>query len=192
MVSTEQQVQTTLVRANARAWGLATGLLLGLGVFLATTILLLKGGENVGSHLGRLGQVFPGYEVTLGGAAIGAIYAFVIGYALGRLLAPRKPMELEVTDENSRQKHVRLNGRAWGWGMGGILAILLAATTAALVARGGEDVGALLHHLDVYLPGYQVTYSGAVIGAVYVFGLGWLGGRSIGGIYNLTVERAEG
>jgi hypothetical protein len=192
MVSTEQHVQTTLVRANARAWGLATGSLFGLGLFLATNILVLKGGSDVGSHLGRLAQVLPGYQVTFGGSVIGAIYAFVIGYALGRALAPRKPMELELTDEGSHQKHVRLNGRAWGWGLGGILAAILFAATAALVIKGGEDVGALLHYLDVYLPGYQVTWSGALIGAVYLFGLGWLSGRTIGGIYNHTVERAEG
>ena len=58
--------------------------------------------------------------------------------------------------------------------------------------RGGENVGALLHHLDLYLPGYRVSYSGAVVGAAYVFGLGWLAGRAVGGIYNVTVERAEG
>jgi hypothetical protein len=192
MPSTEQHIQTTLVRANARAWGVSTGLLFGLGVFLATNVLVLKGGEDVGAHLGRLGQVFPGFQVTFVGSLIGTVYAFVIGYALGRVLAPRRPLELEITDESTRHRHVRLNGRAWGWGTGGILAVLLFATTTALVMRGGENVGALLHHLDLYLPGYQVSYSGAVVGAAYVFGLGWLAGRAVGGIYNVTVERAEG
>ncbi len=192
MASTDERVKTTLVRANARAWGLATGLLFGLGLFLATNVLVLKGGENVGSHLGRLAQVFPGYDVTFGGSLIGAVYAFVVGYALGHLLAPRRPLELEPTSEGARHKHVRLNGGAWGRGLGILLAVVLFATTVALATKGGDDVGALLHHLDIYLPGYAVTYSGAVIGAVYVLGLGWFAGRIIGGVYNLAVERAEG
>ena len=191
MPSTEQHVRTTLVRANARAWGLATGLLFGCGLFVATNVLVLRGGEQVGTHLGRLSHVFPGYQVTLAGSLIGFIYAFVVGYALGRLLAPRRPMEIQ-SDETTHHKHVRLNGRAWGWGLGGLLAIALFATTIALVVEGGEDMGALLHYLGIYLPGYQVTFAGAVVGAAYVFVLGWLAGRSIGGIYNLTVERAEG
>jgi hypothetical protein len=191
MPSTEQHVRKTLVRANARAWGISTGLLFGGALFLATNVLVLRGGEQVGAHLGRLAHVFPGYEVTFVGSLIGFVYAFVVGYALGRLLAPRRPMELE-SGEGSQHRHVRLNGRSWGWGLGGLLATALFATTLTLVLEGGDDVGALLHHLDIYLPGYSVTMVGALVGAAYVFILGWLAGRAIGAIYNLTVARAEG
>ena len=88
-------VQATLVRVNSRAWGLASGLLLGLGLFLATNILVMKGGEDVGQHLGHLATVFPGYDVTVGGSIVGFFYMFVIGYALGSLLAPKRPLERE-------------------------------------------------------------------------------------------------
>ena len=76
----------TLLRLNARAWGIAVGLLFGLGLFLATVFLVLKGGPTVGPHLGLLGQFLPGYTVTWGGAFIGFIYLFVIGYAVGRII----------------------------------------------------------------------------------------------------------
>ena len=76
----------TLLRLNARAWGIAVGLLLGLGLFLATVLLILKGGETVGPHLSLIGSYLPGYSVTWGGAFIGFIYLFVIGYAIGRLI----------------------------------------------------------------------------------------------------------
>ena len=71
---------------NARAWGIAVGLLMGLGLFLATIILVLKGGPLMGAHLGLLGQLLPGYRVTVGGAFIGFGYLFVIGYAIGRTI----------------------------------------------------------------------------------------------------------
>lgn len=75
-----------LLRLNARAWGIAVGLFLGLGIFLATLLLVVKGGRTVGPHLALLGQFLPGYTVTWGGAFIGFIYLFVIGYGVGRVI----------------------------------------------------------------------------------------------------------
>lgn len=82
----DPHTQTTLLRLNARAWGIATGLLLGLGLFVATNFLVLKGGDVVGPHLGLLGVYLPGYRVTFAGSLIGFVYMFVIGYGLGRLV----------------------------------------------------------------------------------------------------------
>jgi hypothetical protein len=76
----------TLLKLNARAWGIAVGMLLGTGLLIATVFLVLKGGETVGPHLSLLGQYLPGYSVTWGGAFIGFVYLFVIGYAIGRLI----------------------------------------------------------------------------------------------------------
>ncbi len=77
---------TALARLNARAWGIAIGLLLGGGLFVATILLVAKGGPRVGEHLGLLRIYFPGYSVTPVGSLIGFMYGFVVGYALGRLL----------------------------------------------------------------------------------------------------------
>lgn len=181
-------VEETLVRVNARAWGVATGLLLGGGLFVATNVLVMKGGDDVGQHLGHLAVVLPGYDVTVAGSFIGFVYLFVVGYALGRLLAPKRPLEREAPGQH---RHVRINGRAWGLTFGGLLAVVILAVTNALVLRGGEDVGALLKYLGVYLPGYSVTFVGSLIGAAYLFAIGWAVGKAIGGIYNVSVERAE-
>jgi NhaP-type Na+/H+ or K+/H+ antiporter len=81
-----REVAAVLARLNARAWGIAIGLLCGVGLFLATLFLLLKGGQNVGAHLSLLSVYFPGYSVTIQGAFIGFVYAFVVGYALGRVI----------------------------------------------------------------------------------------------------------
>lgn len=82
----EDELERTLARLNGRAWGAAMGLILGLALFAATMILVLKGGAAVGPHLALLGIFLPGYSVTVGGAFIGFVYAFVIGYAVGRLV----------------------------------------------------------------------------------------------------------
>ncbi len=79
-------LERKILRLNARAWGIAMGLLLGLGLFLATNMLVVRGGPNMGQHLGLLGIYLPGYQVSFVGSLIGFVYMFVIGYGLGRLV----------------------------------------------------------------------------------------------------------
>ena len=61
----EQLIEQTVLRMSSRATGLGIGLLCGLGLFLATLILALRGGPWTGDHLGLLSQFFPGYSVTV-------------------------------------------------------------------------------------------------------------------------------
>lgn len=82
----DESLQHALLRLNGRAWGIGMGLLLGVGLFLATNILLVRGGENVGQHLGLLAIYLPGYSVSFAGSLIGFVYAFVGGYAIGRTI----------------------------------------------------------------------------------------------------------
>ena len=83
---TREAFRRTLLRLNARAWGIAVGLLLGLGLFVATIFLVIKGGPHVGAHLGLIGMLLPGYRVSVGGAFIGFGYLFVLGYGIGRII----------------------------------------------------------------------------------------------------------
>ncbi|HSJ08543.1 MAG TPA: hypothetical protein VK928_01490, partial [Longimicrobiales bacterium] len=57
-----QAVTQAVLRLNARAWGISTGMFLGMGLFLATNILVLRGGIEVGKHLQLLSIYFPGYS----------------------------------------------------------------------------------------------------------------------------------
>lgn len=84
--SNSSTVQASLMRLNARAWGISTGMLLGGALFVATVFLVVRGGPNVGQHLSLLRVFFPGYSVTWLGAFIGFIYGFVVGYGLGRII----------------------------------------------------------------------------------------------------------
>jgi hypothetical protein len=78
-------IERARVQMTGQAWGISFGLTAALGIFVATMVLVLKGGPNVGQNLGLLAQYLPGYRVTFPGAFIGFIYLFVIGYMFGRL-----------------------------------------------------------------------------------------------------------
>lgn len=79
----QEQLEAAIRRLNVRAWGVAVGLLLGGSLLLATLILVIKGGPNVGQHLELLRVYFPGYRVTVLGSFVGFVYGFVVGYAVG-------------------------------------------------------------------------------------------------------------
>ncbi len=79
----EKVILTRLLRLNATVQGFVTGIVAGLGIFIATNWLVLKGGDVVGPHLSLLGQFFIGYEVTFVGSLIGFVYGFAAGFVVG-------------------------------------------------------------------------------------------------------------
>ncbi len=62
-------------------------ILAGTGLAVATVWLLIRGGPNVGQHLGLLGNYFLGYSVSWAGAVIGFLWAAAVGALLGWLTA---------------------------------------------------------------------------------------------------------
>jgi hypothetical protein len=85
--SEEEQLARAVLRLNGGVLGFAFGSAVGLGLFLATNWLVLKGGDPVGPHLSLLSQFFIGYSVTFGGSFVGLAYGFGLGYAVGWLIA---------------------------------------------------------------------------------------------------------
>ena len=83
----EKLVLVRLVRLNGVIIGLTFGLLLGLGIFVATNVLLLKGGSVVGPHLSLLAQYFIGYQVTFLGSLVGLFYGLALGFVAGYAFA---------------------------------------------------------------------------------------------------------
>ncbi len=83
----EKLVLVRLVRLNGVIIGLTFGLLLGLGIFVATNVLLLKGGSVVGPHLSLLAQYFIGYQVTFLGSLVGLFYGLALGFVVGYAFA---------------------------------------------------------------------------------------------------------
>jgi protoporphyrinogen oxidase len=87
----EEILEGALVQAFLKldrvALGLSVGVTSGALLFLATLVLVLKGGSEVGPNLGLLAQYFPGYRVTAGGSALGLLYGFVSGFVVGWTVA---------------------------------------------------------------------------------------------------------
>jgi hypothetical protein len=83
----EEIVLTRLMRLNASVQGIAVGLVFGLGIFIATNWLVLRGGQVVGPNLRLLGQYFIGYRVTFVGSLIGLAYGFGCGFLIGYFVA---------------------------------------------------------------------------------------------------------
>jgi hypothetical protein len=99
----EDVVLTRLLRLNATIQGLVAGFVLGLGIFIATNVLLLKGGEVVGPHLALLGQFFVGYQVTFTGSLIGLAYGFLVGFLLAYFTS--RTYNWLADYRESRQRH---------------------------------------------------------------------------------------
>jgi hypothetical protein len=79
-------LKQAVLRISGHILGFVMGIIGALIIFVATNWLVLKGGEEVGPHLGLLGQFFYGYEVTFPGSFIGAAYGFVTGYISGLVI----------------------------------------------------------------------------------------------------------
>jgi hypothetical protein len=67
--------------------GIVTGIVAGVGIFIVTNWLVLKGGDVVGPHLGLLDNFFIGYQVSFFGSLIGFVYGFLTGFITGYVVA---------------------------------------------------------------------------------------------------------
>ena len=81
------EIAAAVARLRAGIMGVVFGAAGGVGLFVATAWLLIRGGENVGEHLNLLGQYYPGYRVTWPGAFLGLVYGALTGAAVGWTLA---------------------------------------------------------------------------------------------------------
>ena len=86
-----QAERAVLARAFARldplALAVACGVVSGVALWLATVVLLIQGGSDVGYHLGRLRWFLPLYDVTWPGAFVGLVEVGALGAAAGGVLA---------------------------------------------------------------------------------------------------------
>lgn len=86
-------VKPSIVKLRASVMSVAFAVLGASGLFVATSWLLIRGGEQrgeeevIGPHLALLGNFYPGYTVSWPGAFVGALYAGITaalaGYCLG-------------------------------------------------------------------------------------------------------------
>lgn len=96
----EELIRDAFARYDAVALGAAVGAVTGLGLFLATAVLLLRGGANVGANLSLLGNYLFSFEMSWAGALFGMVEAGVLGFGFGFLLA--KAINFVIAAEEQR------------------------------------------------------------------------------------------
>lgn len=72
------------MKLHNTAFGLASGILTGLCIFICTVWAMLKGGGNT---LVLLEQFYVGYAISWLGAVIGLVWGFVSGFIIGWLFS---------------------------------------------------------------------------------------------------------
>jgi len=83
----ERLIEAAIARMRAGIMAIVFAMVGGMGLFLATAWLLVRGGWNVGQTLGLLGHYFPGYTVTWAGSLVGLAYGAVVGAIVGGSVA---------------------------------------------------------------------------------------------------------
>lgn len=196
-----RDLSRAVVRFNARVLGITLGVIAGLGLFVATIVLVLHGGTDPGPMLGLLRHFFPGYTVTIGGAFVGAIWAagtfYVVGalfgLSFGRWLLRRGgPMTRGDGEEEPGRGVALLPPLPVGLTTGALLASGLFVATNWLVFRGGVQ-NPHLGLLSYYLPGYTTDFAGSLIGAFWVLLYGFATAASVAWIYDrIVLARSRG
>jgi len=194
----EVKVLNAAIRVNTIIMAVVLGLLCGGVLWLSTVVMLLRGGHYVGLHLSLLSVFFPGYNVSWSGAWIGLLWGFVSGALSGTVLywsyarTLRERLGGRSLDPPAASAltppTLLFSGNALGVGLGTLMALQLLVTTNWLVVRGTAPYSSNAALLSQYLPGYTVSFSGSMIGAIERFVAAFLLSHLLAGIYN-TVAR---
>ena len=85
----KDEISRALARIRTGALAVVCAIIGGVGLFVMTAWLLIKGGPDVGQHLQLLSNFFIGYSVTWRGSIVGLFYGAltggVVGWAIGAI-----------------------------------------------------------------------------------------------------------
>jgi len=196
-----QQLLRSAVKLNTLLLAAVFGTFSGLIMFLVTYMSMYRGLANPGQFLNLLGVFLPGYSVSHAGAWIGMFWGACIGALLAamfyRIYARSIPSQVEACIRHNHRADdlldvtLRFDGNYLGLALGTIVALGLLVSTSWLVLRGTADESRNAELLGQYLPGYSVSYTGGIIGALEIFAIIYLLSLLFSWIYN-TVTRARG
>ena len=186
------------VRLNVVITAVGVGLGVGLLLFSAANLSMAVS-NHPGRYLNLFGVFMPGYETSRQGAWFGLLWGLIYGALSGgaiiilyeHRLGPRLP-ELVVWDEAAvrqlRTPVLRIASHTLGSALGVVVAFQLILATWWLVLRGTADQSVHAKLLVNYLPGYTVSWQGALLGGLELFFLVYLFTMMAGQIYNLLVS----
>jgi protoporphyrinogen oxidase len=194
MTQSEAKLLRSLVRLNTAVMAGIGGVLAAVALWLATAVLLLRGGENVGQHLSLLSIFLPGYEISWNGAMVGALWGGVVGATSGAVLYWSYSRTLRDHLASRLLEHASaslfelpvflISGPALGTALGLLGAAQLFLSTNWLAVRGAaaQDLNAAV--LSNYLPGYSVSLTGSLIGSAELFAILFVAALLFSGLYN--------
>ena len=107
----DRVIAAAFAKIDPLAMGIALSVVSGLGVFMATAILLLRGGPAVGPTLSLIGNYLLGFEVTWTGAVIGLLEGGMWGFALGAIAAGLRNSALKIYAKIVRWRQEREDRR---------------------------------------------------------------------------------
>ena len=84
-----REVSQVVVRLHATVLAVVGAVVTGMGLFIITVWLVLKGGPQMGVHLQLLKHYFIGYSVSWSGSLLGLCYGAltggVVGWSVGKI-----------------------------------------------------------------------------------------------------------
>jgi hypothetical protein len=189
----DRDVLAASLRFNTIVFSIIVGLFAG-----ATLLALGLAAEYDRPHIGLavvLMSIFlPGYGAGAARALVGLLWGFVLGALLGagvyRVNARRvldridDLMLAEGVEDEFPRAVLKLDGSSLGLAIGGLGALGLVATTNILVARGTAPQSVHARLLSEFLPGYTVSVTGSLIGAIELFILLYVLSRAFAAVYN--------
>ena len=197
-IAIDEKLLHATVKLNTLLFAGVGGLMGGLALFSLTCLSLLGGVPSPGYFLNLLGVFLPGYSVSPGGAWVGLAWGAALGAfssaAIYRIYARSIRQQVadymagDISEQAIEYAVLKVHGHSIGLALGSIAALGLLVTTNWLVVRGtaGESIHAQL--LSHYLPGYTVSASGSVVGAMDIFVITYLLCALLGAIYNRLVR----
>ena len=113
MEDEEEIIEIAFAKLDPVAMGVAIGTVSGLLIFIATVMLVIKGGSAVGPNLSLLGHFLIGFQVTWGGALVGILEGGIGGFAIGYLGASFRNLVMKAyaqfmrwREEGDRRRHL--------------------------------------------------------------------------------------
>lgn len=190
-------VAGALVKLNAHVLGAAIALLFGAGLFFATLILMIQGGDHTGQMLTLLAYFFPGFGISLGGAIAGGFWAafggYVAGFVVGRSYGPwflrgavrmldRRARD-DIPSAIGAHTIVGLRPLPFATVTASLLGVGLLLATNWLWFRSGGHVSPNLELLSNFLPGFESNPLGSLFGAFWTFVYAFISAFGVAWIY---------
>ena len=197
IVPIDEKLLHATVKLNTVLFAGICGLIGALTLLCVTYVSLNRGLPSPGHYLNLLGVFLPGYSVSPAGAWIGFLWGGLLGsisgaviyriYARGIRAQVADYFAGNLSEDDLEYAVLKLHGHSLGLALGAIAALGLLITTNWLVVRGTAEESVHAALLSNYLPGYAVSASGSILGAVDVFVITYLSCVLLGVTYNRVV-----